>query len=79
VKNRDRIGPAHLMWASHFPLDVADWPDDRQAAMRITDEVSSDDRQALLADNAGRLYRLPGYEQGFSPEALTQFEVLVHF
>jgi predicted TIM-barrel fold metal-dependent hydrolase len=79
VKNRDRIGPVHLMWASHFPLDVADWPDDRQAAMRITEEVADDDRRALLAGNVGRLYRLPGYEQGFSREELDQFEALVHF
>jgi predicted TIM-barrel fold metal-dependent hydrolase len=79
VKNRNKIGPAHLMWASHFPLDVADWPDDRQQAMRVTEELPTDERQALLADNAAKLYRLPGYEQGFPDGDVNAFETLVHF
>jgi predicted TIM-barrel fold metal-dependent hydrolase len=79
VKNRRLIGPAHLMWASHFPLDTADWPDDRQQAMRITEEVPDDVRQALLADNAARLYELPGHEAGFPEIELSSFEPLVYF
>ena len=34
--------------------------------MRVTNEVSGDERQALLADNTARLYSLPGYEDGFA-------------
>lgn len=79
VKNRAKIGPAHLMWADHFPLDVSDWPDNRQQAMRITEELPIDERSALLADNVGKLYRLPGYEQGFDDGDINAFEVLVHF
>jgi predicted TIM-barrel fold metal-dependent hydrolase len=79
VKNRSKIGPAHLMWASHFPLDVADFPDDRQRAMRTTEEVPADERRALLADNAAKLYRLPGFDQGFDKSDIDTFEVLVHF
>jgi predicted TIM-barrel fold metal-dependent hydrolase len=79
VKNRHRIGLPHLMWASHFPHDVSDWPDDRQQAMRITEELPADERQALLADNVAKLYRLPGHESGFADADHNAYEVLVHF
>jgi predicted TIM-barrel fold metal-dependent hydrolase len=78
VRNRDLLGRAHLMWASHFPHHDANFPDDRQQAMRITDEVPSDQRQALLAANVGRLYRLPGYESGFTSDEVRSFGTLVH-
>ena len=64
MKNRHRLGAVHLMWASHFPFDDSNFPDNRQQAMRVTDEVPQDERQALLADNVARLYRLPGYDAG---------------
>lgn len=79
VKNRHKLGRAHLMWASHFPLDDANWPDDREQAMRVTDELADDDREALLAGSTARLYRLPGYEDGFAADELDTFEELVHF
>jgi hypothetical protein len=79
VKNRHRLGQVHLLWASHFPLEDAHWPDDRQQAMNVTDELPMADRQALLADNVGRLYGLPGYKKGFSAEEVEAFEQLVHF
>ena len=79
VKNRDKLGPAHLMWGSHFPYEDANWPDDREQAMRVTDEVPADDRQALLADNVARLYRLSGHEKGFATGEVERFEQLVHF
>ena len=78
VKNRQKIGTSHLLWASHFPLDAANWPDDRQQAMRATDEINGDDRQALLADNTARLYRLPGFEAGFSSSAIESLDTLMH-
>jgi hypothetical protein len=37
------------------------------------------ERQALLADNTARLYRLPGYEDGFAESDLTTFEPFVHY
>ena len=79
VKNRHRIGSAHLMWASHFPYEDSNWPDSRQQAMRVTDEVPAEDRQALLAGNVARLYRLPGFEQGFTNDEIMLFDRLVHF
>jgi predicted TIM-barrel fold metal-dependent hydrolase len=79
VKNRQRLGGVHLMWASHFPYEDSNWPDNRQQAMRVTDEAPADDRHALLAGNVARLYRLPGFEKGFSEDEITSFEQLVHF
>jgi predicted TIM-barrel fold metal-dependent hydrolase len=79
VKNRHKLGAAHLMWGSHFPLDDANWPDSRQQAMRVTDEVAADDRHGLLAGNAAHLYRLRGHEQGFADSDVGAFEQLVHF
>ena len=79
VKNRHILGPAHLMWGSHYPMADANWPDDRQQAMRVTDEVPADDRHALLGGNVAKLYRLPGSEGGFDEGEAGRFEQLVHF
>jgi predicted TIM-barrel fold metal-dependent hydrolase len=79
VKNRQRLGGVHLMWASHFPYEDSNWPDNRQQAMRVTDETPADHRHALLAGNVARLYRLPGFEEGFMEDEVMSFEQLVHF
>jgi predicted TIM-barrel fold metal-dependent hydrolase len=79
VKNRHRLGGVHLMWASHFPYEDSNWPDNRQQAMRVTDSTPTDDRHSLLAGNVARLYRLPGFEKGFTEDEVTSFERLVHF
>lgn len=79
VKNRSRLGRVHLMWASHFPYEDSNWPDNRQQAMRVTDEAPADDRHALLAGNVARLYRLPGFEKGFTDDEIISFDQLVHF
>jgi predicted TIM-barrel fold metal-dependent hydrolase len=78
VKNRQKLGAAHMMWASHFPLDDTDWPDDRQQASLVTEEVPADERHGLLAGNVANLYRLPGYEAGFTDAQINGFDVLVH-
>lgn len=79
VRNRHNIGPAHLMWASHFPYDDSNWPDNRQQAVRTTAEAPADVRDELVAGNVARLYRLPGYESGFAEEAVKEFAQLVHY
>jgi predicted TIM-barrel fold metal-dependent hydrolase len=79
VKNRQRLGGVHLVWASHFPYEDSNWPDNRQQAMLVTDEAPADERHALLAGNVAKLYRLPGHEKGFTDEEIAAFEQLVHF
>jgi predicted TIM-barrel fold metal-dependent hydrolase len=78
VKHRDLIGAEHLLWASHFPLDASNWPDNRQQAVRVTEELPAEDKRALLAGNTARLYGLPGYEDGISPTPFESIERLVH-
>jgi hypothetical protein len=77
VTNRQMMGREHLMWASHFPLDATNWPDNRQQAMQVTEELPAEDRQAILADNVARLYQLPGYEP-LAPPPYGSIERLVH-
>jgi predicted TIM-barrel fold metal-dependent hydrolase len=79
VKNRHRLGGAHLLWASHFPYEDSNWPDNRQQAMLVTDEAPAEERHALLAGNVAKLYRLPGHEDGFGAEEISAFDQLVHF
>ncbi len=79
VKNRHRLGAVHLMWGSHFPFDDSNWPDNRQQVMRVTEETPAEERHALLAGNVGRLYRLPGFEKGFTEDEVVSFEQLVYF
>jgi predicted TIM-barrel fold metal-dependent hydrolase len=78
VKHRHIFGDGHLMWASHFPLDASNWPDNRQSAMRMVDGLSPEDARALLCENVARLYRLPGYEDGTEPTPFEELEGLVH-
>jgi predicted TIM-barrel fold metal-dependent hydrolase len=79
VRNRAKIGTTHLLWASHLPLDAADWPDDRRQAIRLTEELPDKERRALLAENTARLYRLPGYEEGIADTPIGSFAKFVHF
>jgi predicted TIM-barrel fold metal-dependent hydrolase len=79
VTYRSKIGTSQLLWASHFPDEDSEWPDNRQQAIRVTSEVASEDQRALLAENTAKLYQLPGYENGFAAEDFKKFEPLVHF
>jgi predicted TIM-barrel fold metal-dependent hydrolase len=79
VRNRHKLGAEHLLWASHFPFDGADWPDDRRQAVRIAGDLPEEDSRAILARNTARLYRLPGYEDGFGSDGTAPLAKLVHF
>jgi predicted TIM-barrel fold metal-dependent hydrolase len=79
VKNRASFGATHLLWASHLPYEDSNFPDSREQAMRVTDQVPAAERADLLAGNVARLYRLPGFETGLPLEDLSSFRQLVHF
>jgi predicted TIM-barrel fold metal-dependent hydrolase len=79
VANRHNLGPAHLIWGSHFPYDDSNWPDNRQQANRVTGEAPNDVRRTLTVENVARLYRLPGFESGFTKTQITEFTSLVHY
>jgi predicted TIM-barrel fold metal-dependent hydrolase len=78
VTERHMFGDQHLMWASHYPLDATNWPDNRAQAIHITEELPREDRQAILAENVARLYRLPGYEDGVTLTPIESIQRLVH-
>lgn len=78
VKNREKLGTSHLMWASNFPFDDSDWPDDRRQAMQVTEELPAAEQHSILARNTARLYSLAG-EEGFDEAELRRFDQLVHF
>jgi hypothetical protein len=73
VSNRNTIGLAHLLWASQFPLDGSDWPSDRRRAELVTQNVAPHDQVPLLATNCAKLYRLPGFEKGFTSAEIVDF------
>lgn len=54
------FGPDRCMFASNFPVDslVGDFSIIFDGFLRITDELSEEERKALFADNAIRLYRI---------------------
>ena len=79
VSYRNKLGTTQLLWASRFPGEDSEWPENRQQAVRVTSEVASDDKHALLAGNTAKLYKLPGSESGFSAEDFKEFESLVFF
>jgi uncharacterized protein len=57
VRNRHAIGVDRLMWSSDFPHSGADWPDSWRTITAVMDDVPADERHAILAGNAQRLYR----------------------
>ena len=67
------------MWGSHFPYEDANWPDDRQQAMRVTDEVAADDSRRCWPTTWRRLYRLRVTRRASPTPKSSRFEQLVHF
>jgi predicted TIM-barrel fold metal-dependent hydrolase len=57
IRNRHAIGVDRLMWSSDFPHSGADWPDSWRTIDAVMDDVPLDERQAILAGNAQRIYR----------------------
>ena len=78
VKNHHNIGAANLLWASHFPYDDSNWPDDREQAVNITCGAPVNVQELLMNGNVGRLYGLQGYGQ-FSEDERTKFTALIHY
>ena len=65
LANRHRIGVDRLLWSSDFPHTGSDWPDSWKRIDAELDGVPADERHAILAGNAERLYRFT--ERGGAP------------
>ena len=56
IVNRHHIGVTQMMWSSDFPHGGSDWPDSRTTISEHFDGVPDDERHAILAGNALRIY-----------------------
>lgn len=61
VLNRHHIGVSQMMWSSDFPHGGTDWPNSLKTIEKDMVGVPDDERHALLAGNAARVY---GLEKG---------------
>ncbi|MCL0101837.1 amidohydrolase [Dehalococcoidia bacterium] len=58
VKNRHEIGLTQIMWSSDFPHSGTDYPNSWGTINRHFEGVPEDEKQAILADNAVRVYKM---------------------
>ena len=59
VAQRHWIGTERIMWSSDYPHTGADWPHSWKTIQKDFAGVPADEKQAILADNAARVYHLP--------------------
>jgi uncharacterized protein len=57
IANRHRIGVERLLWSNDFPHIASDWPASWKAINAAFADVPADERHAIVAGNALRLYR----------------------
>jgi predicted TIM-barrel fold metal-dependent hydrolase len=56
IKNRGETGASQIMWSNDFPHATCEWPHDWETIEQHFAGVSPQERQAMLADTAARLY-----------------------
>jgi predicted TIM-barrel fold metal-dependent hydrolase len=64
IANRHRIGVQRMLWSNDFPHIASDWPSSWKAINAAFADVPADERHAIVAGNALRLYR---FTQGHIP------------
>lgn len=60
VENRHRIGVDRMLWSSDYPHITTDWPFSWKTINATFDDVPPDERHAILAGNAQRLFGFGG-------------------
>jgi len=58
IANRRWIGVDRMMWSSDFPHSGTDWPNSRKQIEADFAGVAPDEKHAILAGNAARIYKL---------------------
>jgi predicted TIM-barrel fold metal-dependent hydrolase len=58
IANRHAIGVDRMMWSSDYPHSGTDWPNSRAQIELDFEGVEPDEKYALLAGNAARIYKL---------------------
>ena len=56
LRNLVDVGVERVMWSSDYPHISADWPNSWKVIQSSMSGISSEDRHAVLAGNAMRLY-----------------------
>jgi predicted TIM-barrel fold metal-dependent hydrolase len=57
IANRHRIGVDHMLWSNDYPHITSDWPYSWKTINAQFSDVPPDERHAMLAGNALRVYR----------------------
>ena len=57
VQNRHRIGVDRMLWSSDYPHITTDWPYSWKTVQATFHDVPDDERHAILAGNALRLFK----------------------
>jgi predicted TIM-barrel fold metal-dependent hydrolase len=56
IRNRHDVGVERILWSSDYPHISADWPSSWRVIQSSMSGVPADERHAILAGNAMRLY-----------------------
>ena len=56
IRNRQAVGVERILWSSDYPHISADWPSSWRVIQSSMSGVPADERHAILAGNAMRLY-----------------------
>jgi predicted TIM-barrel fold metal-dependent hydrolase len=56
IQNRDRIGVERMMWSNDYPHITSDWPYSWKTINASFADVPPDERHAMLAENAQRVF-----------------------
>ena len=57
IHNRHRIGVERMLWSSDYPHITTDWPFSWKTINSQFSEVPADERHAILAGNALKLFK----------------------
>jgi len=68
-KVRDLLNIERLMWANDFPHSDSTWPWSQDLLRKHTGDMSEQERNLILHDNAARLYKLAEYDTGAAQAA----------
>lgn len=67
IENRQRIGVDRMMWSNDYPHITSDWPNSWKTINATFATVDDDDRDALLAGNAARIFGFDQHEAASAP------------
>ena len=56
VANRHRIGVERMLWSNDYPHITSDWPNSWKTINAMFSDVPADERHAILAGNAERIF-----------------------